>query len=184
MNGKGDFIIRAFPIVLMILIFIFYYSSPAIYGTTIKVKVIIPIDPRELFTGDYVNLKYDISTINLEEIEAKDVYWAHKPEFKANDVIYASLYESNDGYWKIDKIYTYKPKNVDVCLKGYVDRVYSNTLFIRWGFEQYFVEEGKGKYLEGLLRKNRNDVSAIIKVDPNTCVGVLKELKIGDQTIK
>jgi len=44
-----------------------------------------PVDPRDLFRGDYVTLNYEISTLDLEKVQAEDSY------FEYNDRIYLAL---------------------------------------------------------------------------------------------
>ena len=77
--------------------FILYKEYTLRTGTEVMLKT-VPIDPRDLFRGDYVTLNYEISTLNLEEIPAEDSY------FEYNDRIYLAL-ELKDGYGVPKKIY-------------------------------------------------------------------------------
>ncbi|HRX49419.1 MAG TPA: GDYXXLXY domain-containing protein, partial [Spirochaetota bacterium] len=56
-------------------------------GTKVMLKC-IPVDPRSLFSGDYVRLNYGISEIRKGETEAE-----HKKfdEFSEGDTIYVAL---------------------------------------------------------------------------------------------
>ena len=65
---------------------IFVDGLPYVFGERIKLPV-VPVDPRDLFRGDYVVLGYDFNNINgrvpaLADREAagRDVYVALKPQ--------------------------------------------------------------------------------------------------------
>ncbi len=49
-----------------------------------------PVDPRDLFRGDYVNLRYDISTLDLNALGVKE-------SFKRNEKVYVALEKNPDG---------------------------------------------------------------------------------------
>ena len=43
-----------------------------------------PVDPRDIFRGDYVSLRYDISTLDLDGLGVKG-------SFKSNETVYVIL---------------------------------------------------------------------------------------------
>jgi len=49
-----------------------------------------PVDPRDIFRGDYVSLRYEISSLNLDEL-------AVKQSFKGNEKVYVILQKNPDG---------------------------------------------------------------------------------------
>jgi len=49
-----------------------------------------PIDPRDIFRGDYVQLRYDISTLDLDGLGVKE-------SFKNNEKVYIILGKNPDG---------------------------------------------------------------------------------------
>jgi len=49
-----------------------------------------PVDPRDIFRGDYVSLRYDISTLDLDGLGAKG-------SFKPNERVYVLLEKTQDG---------------------------------------------------------------------------------------
>lgn len=114
-----------------------------------------PIDPRSLFRGDYVRLKYVITEIQLDQLDGDD-------EFDEHDVIYIVL-QQGDTYWEPIAVHNEYPtgKNDKTIIKGEVKRVLENRwnqekkkmepdnyLQIRYGIENYFVPEGEGRELE------------------------------------
>jgi uncharacterized membrane-anchored protein len=91
--------------------FILYKEYTLRTGTEILLKT-EPVDPRDLFRGDYVTLNYEISTLDLDEIPAED------SDFNYNDRIYLAL-ELKDGYGVPKKIYKNPPDN-ELYIKGTV----------------------------------------------------------------
>jgi uncharacterized membrane-anchored protein len=49
-----------------------------------------PVDPRDIFRGDYVSLRYDISTLDLDTLGVKE-------SFKNNEKVYVILEKSAEG---------------------------------------------------------------------------------------
>jgi uncharacterized membrane-anchored protein len=49
----------------------------------------VPVDPRDIFRGDYVNLRYNISALDLDELGVKE-------SFKWNERIYVILEKNPD----------------------------------------------------------------------------------------
>jgi len=49
-----------------------------------------PVDPRDIFRGDYVSLRYDISTLDLDGLGAKG-------SFKPNERVYVLLEKTQEG---------------------------------------------------------------------------------------
>ena len=49
-----------------------------------------PVDPRDIFRGDYVSLRYDISTLDLDGLGLRG-------SFKPNETVYVILEKNQDG---------------------------------------------------------------------------------------
>ena len=115
-----------------------------------------PIDPRSLFSGDYVILNYKISSLDLNQI-GKD-----NREFKPHDTAYVTL-KPGKPYWEpvsVEREYAAPPAG-NVVIKGEV--IWSSNSFwnqttqkeetgkflrMRYGIENYFVPEGEGREIE------------------------------------
>lgn len=133
-------------------------------GREIIIKT-VPVDPRDLFRGDYVTLGYDITRISGEALGPKgDV-----PDgIERGGTFYAVL--SLDGAsntWRITRVSARFPDDVaasEAVIKGRVRALYDlgraspgeaaagKTLVARYGIETYFVPEGTGKVLEDKVR--------------------------------
>lgn len=114
-----------------------------------------PIDPRSLFSGDYVRLNYKVSDLKLGEL-------AGDKEFRRGDKAYVVLQRAGD-YWTAVAVYRERVPGAEgqVVLKGRVesvaDRMWDRRLrkwsegkhmSVRYGVEEYFVPEGEGRDLE------------------------------------
>jgi uncharacterized membrane-anchored protein len=113
-----------------------------------------PIDPRSLFSGDYVILNYKISSLDLNKL-GND-----KREFKSNETVYVTL-KPGKPYWEpIGVGHEIPPAAAgNVVIKGTVDWVSNwnpetqkeeSGKFLRahYGIENYFVPEGEGRDIE------------------------------------
>ncbi len=170
MNRKTFIIAMLIP-AIVILAFIGYNYYTYSTGKEILLKT-VPVDPWDLFRGDYVNLRYEISTIDLSRIP-------YEGDFVADDDVYAVL-SSGEKFWYVTRVGKNKPalqKN-EVCMKGKVMSS-GNTLRVDYGIESYFVPEGKGRDIEMNIR----DTSVKVSVDSN-CRAIIKELYIKDEPVK
>jgi len=120
-----------------------------------------PLDPRDLFRGDYVTLGYEITSISGEALGPKgDV-----PEgIERGSTFYAVLKQQQNA-WSVARISANYPADVPadgVIIKGRVRAIYTipttrqqaavTTVLGRYGIETYFVPEGTGKALEDKVR--------------------------------
>lgn len=123
-------------------------------GREIVVEV-IPVDPRDIFRGDYVVLGYAFSQAPLAAIEGK---------VERGDALYVMLREKADRHWEAAKASAAYPAAVEqgaAVLKGRVEYVWTAEgatapeARIRYGIESYFVPEGTGRALEELVRDKK-----------------------------
>lgn len=141
-------------------------------GTEVRLAV-VPIDPRDLFRGDYVTLTYDISLLRPQMIGGD-------AEFEPNDPIWVTLDTSLAGPAQPQGVFRHRPPTLpdQAVIRGRVERVFSGapplddpdvcpdpctTLEVDYGISQYFVPEGEGRSLETL--RNDSRVSVVAAVD-------------------
>lgn len=117
-----------------------------------------PVDPRDLFRGDYVVLSYNISVI-----DPKDFPDLIAPNTLAvGDSLYVVVDPTNPSGKALQV--SRQPFVDKTYLHGIIHRVHSDgKLEIRYGIENYFVPEKKGKEIEALQGKG---LQATIFVDP------------------
>ena len=135
-------------------------------GDTILLRV-VPVDPRDLFRGDYVILSYDFSRIPPKEI----------PEFEASmrngKTIFVSIEPDKVGkHWHASRFSLEKPSSGKFLCGRYKD-----WNRIEFGIESYFVQRGEGWKYESAAR-NQN-LSAEIVLSRNG-KSILKRLVINE----
>lgn len=132
-------------------------------GTEVLLKT-EPVDPRDLLRGDYVILRYDISTIDAPSIKKEPGY--------GKDV-YVIL-EEKDGYANYKRTSLTKPSGNELFIKGKTTYTSGKSLRVRYGIESYFVPEGKGKEIE---RLDSDELSVKVSID-RTGRAIIKDLVI------
>ena len=107
-----------------------------------------PIDPRDLFRGDYVRLNYEISRIASDALTVT----GDLKEIKKGQRLFVSLQEGPYGLYQFAGARLQKPAK-GLYLTGrtsYPNRVLrpGNQIWLRYGIEAYFVEQGRGRDIE------------------------------------
>jgi len=127
-------------------------------GDIITLKT-TPIDPRSLFSGDYVILNYEINAIpvskdliaNKDLITNKDLNTSKDliDSIKANETVYVVLVPKGQ-YWVAESIQMNRPEvsKPKIVIKGQVESKTADKIFVNYGIENYFIPEGEGKTLE------------------------------------
>jgi uncharacterized membrane-anchored protein len=118
-----------------------------------------PLDPRDLFRGDFVRLNYEISTVSHKNIDKK---FKSKP-FRKGDIVYAVLEEKPDKVAELLYVSDKKPDK-GLFIRGRIHHRWwhrfsssNRAVNIKYGIETYFVQQGKGKKIEK-RRGNRRGI--------------------------
>lgn len=138
-----------------------------INGREIRLAV-IPVDPRDLFRGDYVILSYDISRIESPEVPTEAaINWG--------DTVYVTIEDGADG-WRATAISPVQP-NGGTFLRGTATSISSEsggdcppivgcmTYLVDYNLEQFFVPEGTGREIENLRNDQRVSVDVALADD-------------------
>ena len=96
----------------------------------------LPIDPYDIFRGDYVTFKYEISELEI----------VGPASFAVGDTVYVGLTLDGKEIVAIGSPTLVRPSSI--FIKGTVEEIWDNFLIIRYGIEDYFVPEGKGYDIE------------------------------------
>jgi uncharacterized membrane-anchored protein len=124
-------------------------ALPLITGQTVLVRV-VPVDPRDLFRGDYVTLSYEFSRIpplGIEGISAVQ-HWGTQKEGRT---VYVPLVADSDRvHWRAEKVTVIRPAS-GPFLRGQMSRYGS----MEFGIESYFVQEGTGRQYEQAIRSRK-----------------------------
>ncbi len=132
-------------------------------GREIELAV-VPVDPRDIFRGDFVTLSYEISQLYSSQLAGDDF-------FRDGDTIYVGLEEGPDGLRPASMSHD-EPAD-GLFLRGTVTDADKQEgcetacwhYRVQYNIEQYFVAEGQGKELEAA--RNARKVSVVVAVTPH-----------------
>jgi uncharacterized membrane-anchored protein len=118
-----------------------------------------PVDPRSLFRGDYVILRYAINTLNTG-------LFGMPADVKHGDTLYVTLRE-DAPFWKPVSVHSVRPEPTPgtVVIKGetYYTVPGGQSVEVRYGIEEYFVPEGEGREIERPRQDGK--VSILVAID-------------------
>ncbi|MCX5920907.1 MAG: GDYXXLXY domain-containing protein [Candidatus Melainabacteria bacterium] len=118
----------------------------------------VPVDPRDLFKGDYVTLSYDINAIDLRKITVD------KPSFKEGDLVFVTLDTTDSTHIaKPIKFSHTAPKGDLLFIQGKVNYSTEIMHITYEDIERYYVPEGTGGVIEQARGK-----SVLVKVALNS----------------
>ncbi|PLS19746.1 hypothetical protein CVD28_00135 [Bacillus sp. M6-12] len=151
-------------------------------GKEIKLET-KPVDPRDLFRGDYVTLSYQAEEVHESKLDnaVKDYFLEQNASSYRDEplVVYSVLKENKNGIYEVDKVVTEKPKT-GVFLEGEMDYLWiksdeeireyaesekdfesikaNQTADIYYELDKFFVPENTGKELEDAI----NQVDSVV----------------------
>lgn len=123
------------------------------WGSRVILLRVVPVDPRDLFRGDYVNLSYEISRPPSGPSEGLQTSPAltDRRDWQGREV-YVTLAPDADGeHYHASRFSTAVPPPRTLFIAGTV----TDRFRITYGIESYFVEEGEGKKYEEAIREHR-----------------------------
>jgi uncharacterized membrane-anchored protein len=122
-------------------------AIPLLTGQTVLVRV-VPVDPRDLFRGDYVILSYEFSRVPPQGVEGLPEAWRGKRSQGEGRTVYVPLVQDADRvHWRAEKVTLVKPA-AGPFLRGQMGRYGA----LQFGIESYFVQEGTGRRYEQAIR--------------------------------
>jgi len=170
MNARKSFYLVVVFWLLIFSGFIAYKEYTLQSGKEVLLKT-EPVDPRDLFRGDYVTLRYEISALDLGHGQAEDTDYMN---YKNNGRIYLAL-QLKEGYAVPKKIYK-NPPDGELFIKGRAKGItYERPegkasmppvpkLRVEYGIESYFVPEGLGEEIERLRWENKR-IDVLVAID-------------------
>jgi uncharacterized membrane-anchored protein len=124
---------------------------------------VVPVDPQDLFRGDYVVLNYDISRLDVKKIEGDD-------SFESGDTAYVVLRKGEGEDWTAVAVWK-KPVTTsgnDVAVRATVNSFDTmsgdspSNVWLTYGVESYFVPQGTGRAIEEQARAGKLSVDIAI----------------------
>ncbi|WP_158638662.1 GDYXXLXY domain-containing protein [Metabacillus litoralis] len=131
----------------------------------------IPVDPRDLFYGDYVILDLEIEEIDISLLEASMKKKLEQSAYDQNLTVYVSLKKEDNGIYQAISVNEDKPDGLFVKgkMSPYImdnswdeESVSKQTVSIEYGINRFYVEEGTGLELEDSASKGQVLVSVKI----------------------
>lgn len=134
------------------------------FGETIYLET-IPVDPWDPFRGEYVSLNFEINEVPKSKFPEELRYESTYDDYKNKD-LYAVLKQEGD-YFVVDHMSFTKPDHqyylwADIPSRTPLNNQYSNTVYVEYPIDRYFVPENTGIELEELSRKG--ELKAEVKV--------------------
>jgi len=137
------------------------------FGKSVVLQT-VPVDPRDIFRGDYVVLGYEISTLsNIPGLQT----------VKEGDKAYVRLEQRGD-VWEATGVWNSYREEWDVFISGKVTNVRDNRITMEYGIEAYFVPEGKGREIE-----RAEDIKVRVSVD-RSGIAIIKNLIVDGATFQ
>jgi uncharacterized membrane-anchored protein len=123
----------------------------------------VPVDPSNLFRGDYVALQYEAEEIPRDLVEKDVVTEIEAGEY--NLTVYVLLEKKNGTHTPI-KVSLNKPKS-GIYLKGKLEYLGSNDVkksvaYLTYSLDKYFLEDNTG--LEWEEASSKGEILAKVKV--------------------
>lgn len=125
-----------------------------------------PVDPRDLFRGDFVRLHYEINNVRAENLDSPA---AAAPGRKRHEVMYTRLQPAGEGLYDAAGTGTVQPTE-GLFIRGRTEdswrlgwRGAGHTL-VKYGIEQLFVEQGTGHAIEQ-RRGTRGELQVPMEVE-------------------
>ncbi len=119
-------------------------ALPLMTGTDIAVRT-RPVDPRDLFRGNYAQLGYDFSRVPLQELVSA-------APLRTGEVVYVSLREGRDGLHEFAAASLEQPDD-GLFLRGRVEYVMEDQVSVLFGIEAFFAPKESALALEQTLRE-------------------------------
>ena len=126
-------------------------------GTVVRLRS-APVDPRDLFRGDFVRLSYQAST--LPRGLWRDGLLTAIP--KRDRKVYAVLRQGPDGLADVEAVTDIRPHE-GLYLRGRVENAWSESVRVRYGLEAYFMQQGRALELE--RQRNREGIQVPLDME-------------------
>ena len=109
-----------------------------------------PVDPRDLFRGDFVRLQYEINSVQGEGVPRAAARGEQRPR---HEVVYTRLRPAGEGLYEAAGASDTPPPE-GLFLRGRTEESWrmgwrgTGHFLVKYGIEQLFVEQGRGLEIE------------------------------------
>lgn len=141
-------------------------------SVTLKV---IPVDPRDLFRGDYVVLNYDISRLDIARLDGTNTT-------APGNTIYVRLRRTGETWTAIALSDRHEqPSETEISLRAQVlsmdapGQSGSQFVTLSYGIESYFVPQGTGLAIEEAARKGTISIDAAVDEKGRAAIKAIRQ---------
>ncbi len=134
---------------------------------------VVPIDPRDIFRGDYVILNYEISNVDPSKLQGDD-------RFTWGDTIFVTVVPQG-AVWSAAAVGRDRPVAVDggVAIRGTINRIdegerETRSLGVTYGIESYFVPQGTGMEIENEARRGELSIDVAVGGDGRAAIKAIR----------
>jgi uncharacterized membrane-anchored protein len=163
------YILAALLLCGLILAMVYQRAEILRNGQEVRLEV-VPVDPRDLFRGDYVVLDYRISSVDLPKGATSD--------FRRGQKVFVTLRPNETGKVRAVAISADRPavSGADIVILGTVTAASAcssnesgirdcksgnRAVLVKYGLESYFVPQGEGKKIETTEKARLEVVAAV-----------------------
>jgi uncharacterized membrane-anchored protein len=142
-------------------------------GSEVTLKT-LPVDPRDFLRGDYVALRYDISTVPAGAL-------FNQPGARSGLPVYVKVAPTAAGYHQAVSIHL-EPvplSEKEVMIRGETRagtdcgtprHLFCFNIPVKYGLERYFVPQGEGREIESARNRDRVAIVAAVTSDGRAAI--------------
>ncbi len=153
--------------------FIAYKQYTITTGREVLLRM-LPVDPRDVFRGDYMTIRYEIG--DLSRVHPVPAAGA---QFAKDEVVYTTLSVTPEGVVSSAQASELPPPEGALYLEGTV----TDRNSITYGIESYFIPEKTGYDLSQKLRQDRANTYVRVSVD-RAGRGIVRGFVVNGETIE
>lgn len=152
----------ALALPLLLLLSMLYRPAMTLqFGQTLTLQT-VPVDPTDLFRGDYVDLFYGLNQVDLSETPVEDLPDGYTEESLRGQTLYVTFKQAGNLH-EVDHFTMTRPAD-GPYLKGVIQYAYvkdygkpNSGLVIHadFGIDRYYIEENSGTALEEAARNGK-----------------------------
>jgi len=139
-------------------------AAVLLFGQEIRLST-EPVDPRDIFRGDYVTLRFSIERIDesLLSERVRDTLSAELSHDAPSEYLYVTLRPDEDKIWQPVATSLIPPK-VGIYLRARAFESRNSSINLDYGnfLKRYYVKENTGLELEDAAR--HGELTAVVKV--------------------
>lgn len=154
---KSFFIVLLVPLFILLLMAV-KPSSAFLFGEKIVLES-MPVDPRDLFYGDYVNVNLAITEIPLDKVneEVRQELKRFENNNRYSPLTVYTVLKQEEGIYAAKEVRLTKPED-ELYIKGkvhYYSPEYDSSLMIDYQLNRFYVEENTGKSIEKVAQEGK-----------------------------